>query len=198
MYFNVQICNRLWNISFVVAQGENSHQKEIMEKLLDVGDSCMDNHCTYSLSYLKGNPRKDCTLREATGLNTSLLSCSSDYEVVLILLLFIFQDEFWIRLAGSKIWKASSLDFFPNVLQYSFGSFICERPLVDVECPLYLFKWICFRMSKLVWFPMMTIVLKWVHQFHLLLRIMKVLSTYFFVAHDSLTFMFLLWYDHIW
>ncbi|XP_044488321.1 probable ubiquitin-like-specific protease 2A isoform X4 [Mangifera indica] len=63
-----------------VAQGENSHQKEIMEKLLDVGDSCMDNHCTYSLSYLKGNPRKDCTLREATGLNTSLLSCSSDYE----------------------------------------------------------------------------------------------------------------------
>ncbi|XP_031263904.1 probable ubiquitin-like-specific protease 2A isoform X2 [Pistacia vera] len=63
-----------------VAQKEKTHQKEITEKLLDVGVSSMDNHCTYSVSYPKGNPRKDCTLREAVGLDTSLFSCSSDYE----------------------------------------------------------------------------------------------------------------------
>ncbi|KAJ0078392.1 hypothetical protein Patl1_37126 [Pistacia atlantica] len=51
-----------------VAQEEKTHQKEITEKLLDVGVSSMDNHCTYSVSYPKGNPRKDCTLREAVGL----------------------------------------------------------------------------------------------------------------------------------
>lgn len=79
---NFEIAYFICHICFIVAQGDKAHQKENVEKLIDVDICGMDNHCTYSVSYPKGMQRKDGSLRENAMSDTSLLSSSCNNEVV--------------------------------------------------------------------------------------------------------------------